>query len=148
MKIKVDKYSINIRKATWDDYAYCYNLFKKNLKPIIEKHWVWVPGRFRRNFNPPKCRILEYNNKRSGFYQVPYENGIAYLEEMHVSTRLRGKGIGTKILMLIESEARKRKCKIIRLQVFKENPAKRLYEKLGYKIKKDIKSSVLMEKKI
>jgi ribosomal protein S18 acetylase RimI-like enzyme len=67
---------------------------------------------------------------------------------MHVSTRLRGKGIGTKILMLIESEARKRKCKIIRLQVFKENPAKRLYEKLGYKIKKDIKSSVLMEKKI
>jgi len=38
--------------------------------------------------------------------------------------------------------------KKILLQVFKDNPAKRLYERLGYKITKDKGTSVLMEKKL
>ncbi|MCK4591911.1 hypothetical protein KAT63_00555 [Candidatus Parcubacteria bacterium] len=36
----------------------------------------------------------------------------------------------------------------IQLTVFKSNPAKKLYQRLGYKIIQDKKTSVLMEKKL
>ena len=49
-------------------------------------------------------------------------------------------------MKLIEEQIIKTKANIIRLEVFKDNPAKKLYERFDYKIIKDNWASVLMEK--
>ncbi|MBE3092897.1 MAG: GNAT family N-acetyltransferase [Actinobacteria bacterium] len=148
MIITIGKLNFKLRKANWKDYDYCYKLFKINMKSYIEKHWSWEPAKFRSYFNPSQVKILEYNNKRFGFYQTSIENGDYYLKEIHISDKFKGKGIGSKLLDIIHSEAKQGGYKKVLLQVFKDNPAKRLYTRLGYRITKDKEIFTLMEKKL
>ncbi|NQT66770.1 MAG: GNAT family N-acetyltransferase [Actinobacteria bacterium] len=148
MIITIGKLNFKLRKADWKDYDYCYKLFKINMKSYIEEHWSWKPEKFRSYFNPSQVKILEYNNKKFGFYQTSIENGDYYLKEIHISDKFKGKGIGSRLLDIIHSEAKQRGYKKILLQVFKDNPAKRLYKKLGYRITKDEQIFTLMEKKL
>ncbi len=148
MRIKVGNLDLTIRKATLQDYNYCYKLFKRDMYQVIEKYWGWKKGKFRNNFILSQVKILEYNNKRFGFYQISIENGDYYIKEIHISNNLKRKGIGSKLLSIIQDEAKQKGHKKILLQVFKDNPAKRLYKRQGYKVKKDKGPSVLMEKRI
>lgn len=148
MQIKVGDIDIKIRKANCQDYDYCYKLFKRNMYHLIDKHWGWKKGKFRSNFIPSEVKILEHNNKRFGFYQTSINNGDYYIREIQISNRFKGKGIGSNLLKIIHNEAKKKDYNIISLRVFKDNPAKRLYERLGYNIIKDEGSSVLMEKRL
>jgi len=108
MIITIGKLSFTLRKANWKDYDYSYKLFKINMKPLIEKHWGWKSGKFRNNFNLSQVKILEYHKKRIGFYQTSIENGDYYIKEMHISNKLRGKGIGSRLLDIIQSEAKQK----------------------------------------
>ena len=47
----------------------------------------------------------------------------------------RGKGVGTKLLAWVESTARARGAKTLSLAVVRGNPAKRLYERVGYVVR-------------
>lgn len=49
---------------------------------------------------------------------------------------------------VIEKEVSQSNIRIIKLQVFIDNPAQRLYEKFGYRIVEDKGTSVIMEKEL
>jgi ribosomal protein S18 acetylase RimI-like enzyme len=61
---------------------------------------------------------------------------------------MQGKGLGTYLIDLVEKETKKHKLRKIRLKVFKDNPAKKLYLRLGYKLIKSEKSDIILEKKL
>ena len=74
------------------------------------------------------------DSKKVGVYAVHItENGDLFINEISILKEYQHKGIGRKIL---EEQLKENKQKGIRtiLQVFKENPAKTLYEKLGFKV--------------
>ena len=80
-------------------------------------------------------------------YRQPQE--YIYLDDMSVTERARGNGIGTKFFHNIESYARKIEIPNIIFHVEKSNvDAQRLYERLGYKIYKDQGHRYLMRKQV
>lgn len=67
------------------------------------------------------------------------KTGEVYVDGVAVHPAMRGKGIGTKLLEVLESKALERQMKVITLDVIDTNPkAKALYKRLGFiEIKKE-----------
>jgi ribosomal protein S18 acetylase RimI-like enzyme len=61
---------------------------------------------------------------------------------------MQGRGLGTCLVGLMEKESLRKKRDKIRLRVFTDNPAKKLYVKLGFKVFIDEEDSVVLEKKV
>lgn len=79
-------------------------------------------------------RIIVIDNKPAGVYVVhTTEDGDLFINEISILKEYQHKGIGRKIL---EEQLKENYSKRIRtiLQVFKDNPAKKLYEQLGFKV--------------
>ena len=58
-----------------------------------------------------------------------------YIEDLFVTPEYRGRGIGKKLMNLVEEEAKKRGIKKLRLSSkVKNTPANTLYKGLGYKV--------------
>ncbi len=149
MIIHIGSLKLNIRKCTDNDYQFCYNISKRNMSPYINKHWGgWKPKMFNKYFNKGNIRIVEYRNRRIGLYAFEFKKDHSYINSIQISRQFRKKGLGTLLMNLMEKESKERKLSKIQLGIFKENPAIKLYERLGYKKIKDCSSSIIMEKKI
>jgi ribosomal-protein-alanine acetyltransferase len=62
-------------------------------------------------------------------------NDIARLYSLAIAPAMRGRGIGDALLETAESAALARRCRRVRLEVRRENPAaRRLYERRGYRL--------------
>lgn len=58
-----------------------------------------------------------------------------YIAELAISNKVRGKGIGSKVIGLVLEEAGKKGFKKVKLDAdFRNANAKRLYEKLGFRV--------------
>jgi ribosomal protein S18 acetylase RimI-like enzyme len=146
-KIKNLRFKINSCKD--EDYWFVYNLLKRNMYPFFKKYWGgWNPKSFREGFNKKNIKIIRYKNKRIAYYDFKLEQNYSYINNIQVSGLMRGKGLGTFLLNLMEKESKKYNLNRIRLKVFKDNPAKNLYLRLGYKKIKNENFSLILEKKI
>jgi ribosomal protein S18 acetylase RimI-like enzyme len=113
------------------------------------KYWGgWKPEAFRKDFDVKSTKIIFKNNRRVGYYVLKNKEDYFYLENIQISSTLIGKGIGTYLMNVIEKEVSQSSIRTIRLQVFKDNPAQRLYEKFRYKNIQDNGNSVIMEKEL
>lgn len=68
-----------------------------------------------------------------GLLKVVQEGHQWELVQVQFAPSLQGKGIGTKVLQSLIDEARSKGVSL-RLSVLKANPAKRLYERLGFTV--------------
>ena len=119
-----------IRPATPADYWYCYRLTKRNMLELFTRHWGgWVPAKFREGFHTNAVSVVVINGRRAGYLCVTHRKDGLYLDNIQLSPAMRGRGIGTSILkQLLGGNPSSR----IRLTTFADNPAKRLYERLGF----------------
>ena len=149
MIIKVNNCELRIRRCTDEDYWFVYNLLKRNMSYFYMKYWGgWNSKKFRNNFNKKNIKIIEYKNKRIAYYTLRFKNNYSYVDDIQISTLMRGKGIGTYLIYLMETETKKHNFKKIRLKVFKDNKARALYSKLGYQQIVDEGSTIIMQKKL
>ena len=87
---------------------------------------------YKRNNPTAAYEIILYNKKPAGrIFWVERETEIALID-LALLPRFQGKGIGKTIIEQVQQKAA-RKNKAVTLSVLKGNPAKRLYERLGFK---------------
>jgi ribosomal protein S18 acetylase RimI-like enzyme len=65
-------------------------------------------------------------------YDLEFGGRDSYLTELWIDEGERGHGAGTRVLELLESELVARGVRALHLQVRPENPALRLYERVGF----------------
>lgn len=90
--------------------------------------------------------IIVINNKDVGIFAVDESyKGESYISEISLNKEYQNKGIGTDILnnLLIKNKQKGLKNK---LKVFKNSPAKKLYERLGFSVYGENESHYQMEK--
>ncbi|HII15132.1 MAG TPA: GNAT family N-acetyltransferase [Nanoarchaeota archaeon] len=149
MIANIKNYKFKIRNCEDKDYGFVYTLSKKNMYALFVKHWgEWNPKVFKDNFHKKNIRIVEYGAKRVAFFDFEFKDNFSYIHNVQVSTSMQGKGLGTFLMYLMERDTKKYKLRKIRLKVFKDNIARKLYLKLGYKQIKDAGSAVILEKKL
>ena len=112
-------------------YGWDYDVQRKLTKKEIEEH-------------KDDMRIMIKDNKDIGVTTFYEENGEYVVGLIMVHPSCQGSGIGTKILNEYIDIAKKEK-KRIHLKTYKYNPAKRLYERLGFKVFKEDNTHVYLD---
>lgn len=129
--------SLHQRLAKPEDKDFVNNLFYQVMKPYVDLTWADEEDRdacYERNSRcDENTIILESGNSRIGYFVVIRSSENLFLDQIHLLPEFQGKGIGQQIVKNILIEAEQEKLPI-ELVVLKVNPAKKLYEKLGFHI--------------
>ena len=142
----------NFRECTIDDFDFLFNLKKDNFKWYVDKIWGWEDNnqkqRLMQDLNEHLAhkRIIIVNGKPVGVYAIHItDDGDLFINEISILKQYQNKGLGRKILENQLGENQKKGIRTI-LQVFKENPAKKLYESLGFTVYGETETHYQMEK--
>ena len=139
-----------LRNCTLNDLDFILNLKKLGMKWYIEKLYGW-------NAEIQKAKTLEELNKYLNDMKIimidDNDAGITTFSEFDdyfqvgltiIHPDYQNKGIATKIISEYIDIASKKQKRII-IKTFKENPAQRLYQRLGFKIYETTDTHLLLE---
>jgi len=141
--------ALTLTPATAADGEFLYRLTEQTMRPYAEATWgAW---------NEQAVREFTDKSARDGSFQIISQNGITVgavrierfashiqLDQLYVGTPYQRRGIGTDIVRGLMAEARSVK-KPLRLRVLKTNPAKMLYERLGFVLTETTNERYYME---
>ena len=151
MKEINNKYpELSFRGVNYDDCEYILNMKELCLKWYIEIIYGWgtkiQKKKIKEELEKHKddMRIIVKDNKDIGVTTFYEENNEYVVGLIMVDPELQGSGIGTKIISEYIDIAKEDKKRII-IKTYKLNPAKRLYERLGFKIYKEDNTHVHLE---
>jgi ribosomal protein S18 acetylase RimI-like enzyme len=134
--LPTNQMKISRRKATANDFDFLLTLHKNALgKYIIETYgpWddTWQRERLAQRLGSGAIEILQVNSRDVGIIEIFREPDRLYLSEFEIVPELQRFGLGSSVLGELIAEARALVLPID-LQVFKVNPAQRLYERFGF----------------
>jgi ribosomal protein S18 acetylase RimI-like enzyme len=138
---------ISLRPATRDDYDFLWWLHRATMKPYVEKTWgwdeQWQARYFRDHFDPNTREIIEGDGEPIGCISVERRNDRISLGVIEIAPDHQNQGIGTKLIQTLCNEADARGVPV-ELQVLKVNPARSLYERLGFGVVGETETHYLM----
>jgi GNAT superfamily N-acetyltransferase len=127
---------IALRPAHNHDFDYCRNLYFGEMKWIMEQlrlDWAAQEASFKQQWNATQVRIIALDGVDIGWLQAITQEDELFVAQMFVDRPFQRKGIGTEVMKRLIREAAR--CnQAVRLNVVKINPARRLYERLGFQI--------------
>jgi len=127
---------LNYRKATIDDLAFLLKLRKASMSDHLEAAGLFLSDkehleRIKEHFNDSQLILL--NNKAIGLLKLGIMKERLHIRQFQLLPKYQGKGIGYQVLKSLITKARKRNLPIT-LNVLLANPAKALYQRVGFKI--------------
>lgn len=138
-----------LRECIQEDLQFICDLKEKCFKWYIEKIYGWDENQLEltqkeMDENLSYMNVIQYENKDIGLFTFSYdENGDGRIGMFAILPEYQGKGIGTKILQdTIEKNPGVR----MYLKTYKENPARFLYQRLGFQKYDETETHWLMEK--
>jgi ribosomal protein S18 acetylase RimI-like enzyme len=127
---------LTLRPAELADFAFCQRTYFEPMLATIEKLGL-DEERHRVNFanqwRVKEVRIVMMEGEVIGWLQTAATDDALFLAQLFVDTRFQRRGIGSRLMrILIEEAARENRA--VTLGVVKTNPARRLYERLGFRV--------------
>jgi ribosomal protein S18 acetylase RimI-like enzyme len=123
-----------LRPARDEDRDFLFRLRAAALGPYVAQIWGWDEGeqreRFERSFDPTHYRIVQLVDD-IGAIEVERREHEYYLSNIELLPEHQEKGIGTELIRSVIAEANRENVPVM-LQVFKINPSRSLYERLGF----------------
>lgn len=125
---------IEFRKIENKDFDFLWRLHNAALKKYVSQTWGWDENwqrdNFAEEFDTRNGKIIVFENQDAGFLWYKETSPENLLVSIRLLPEFQNKGIGTRII----ENLIKNSDKPIKLQVLKINPARRLYERLGFQI--------------
>ncbi len=129
--------AITLRAATDNDQDFVDQLTRTVMLPYVQQTWKnqnAIEHYFKINaFDQSPNQIIEYDGLDVGRFSVVDKGDELYLDNLHISPEYQGKGIGRYVIENIFAKADVRGLPVT-LLVLEVNPAKKLYERLGFEI--------------
>lgn len=120
------------RPAADDDRAFCWQLHLA-LRPYVEATWGWDMDDQRRRFDAwfdaAALQIVESNGRAIGMLRVDRSAMPVRLLSIAIAPAEQRRGFGTAVIADVVREAAPH---AVWLQVLKANPARALYERVGF----------------
>ncbi|MDQ7048610.1 MAG: GNAT family N-acetyltransferase [Enterobacterales bacterium] len=87
--------------------------------------------------------LVQIENQLIGYFCIQTRaDDSLFISKFYLNSASRGKGVGRKMLEKIESIALEQNCQTIELSVNKENPAYKIYLKLGFICQKPVQFDI------
>ena len=130
--------NVTLRFTTLDDIDFLFRLHRTAMQTYVTQTWgAWDEGwqlqHFQEHFDPAHCEIIVLQAQDIGVISVVRQVTGVFLSNIELLPAYQGQGIGTSLIKTLLDEARQ-KGVVLTLQVLKVNPARRLYERLGFVI--------------
>jgi ribosomal protein S18 acetylase RimI-like enzyme len=126
---------VTLRAATMGDKDFLWRLHRETMRQYVDQTWGWDDDwqrqRFDENFNPDLLQIIECGQKPAGYIAVEWRDDGLLLGAIEIAPEFQNRGIGTQLILELFRECDRRR-RPMRLSVLKVNPARRLYERLGF----------------
>ena len=141
---------ITFRNCEYNDCDFILNLKELGMKWYIEKIYGWDTDIQREKTkheienHKKDMRIIEVDDNDIGVTTFYEENNEYVVGLIIVHPDYRGKGVATNIIKKYIDIAKKNN-KNIKIKTYKLNPAKKLYERLGFKIYKEDDTHVYLK---
>lgn len=136
----------SLRPATDEDYEFMYTVSKRTMREYVEAIWGWDERMQRRmhevSWNPDHYQVIVVDGQDAGRLSVDAYDTYLYLNNIQILPEFQGRGLGTQIIRDMLTSAGDRSVK---LRVLRGNPAKRLYERLGFKVVRESEERFWME---
>jgi len=136
------------RGATEDDLGFLWDLHVLTMRDYIEQTWgwenLWQEENFRRFYETRDMEILTVDGKPLGAITVKENEDHLYLRNIQITPAWQKRGIGSILVAEFVARAKARGF-AARLQVLKVNPARTLYERLGFRVSNESETHFLME---
>ena len=128
---------VDTRETHQADYEWLYRLKVAAMGDYIEAVYGWDEDLQRRlfkdDFRPQEIEIITVDGSDAGMFLVTRESEGYVLQRLEILPQFQGRGVGSTILRKIMETALDEAVPV-RLQVFKSNPARSLYERLGFRV--------------
>lgn len=149
-KFNINNFEISCRTCKIEDRSFILNLFKDTIFNYISKYYNPSIEMFDKRFysDYKEKKILLKKKRRIGLFQLSIRNNRLAITGLFLKENYQGKGIAKHLMNYFEKVAKDEKYLEIELLVWENNPAKKFYEKLGYKIESKKNHKYLMVKKI
>ena len=138
---------IKLKSITKEDEAFLYEIFastrhqevdswgwsaeQKGL--FLEMQWRAQQASYHQQFPGASHSIIAVGEQYVGRLLTEELSDYHHLIDISILPSYQGKGIGTFLITQLQQKAREENKPVI-LQVFHTNPAKNLYERLGFQI--------------
>jgi ribosomal protein S18 acetylase RimI-like enzyme len=125
-----------LRPAAKSDFDFLYHLIEVCLKEYVEATWGWddefQQGYFAEHFDITGCQIVLVDGRTAGQLTVIEEQDKFFISGIYILPEYQNHGLGSSLVREVLSKARQ-SSRHVTLQVLKANqPARRLYEQLGF----------------
>jgi GNAT superfamily N-acetyltransferase len=100
---------------------------------------------FARQWRVTEVRIIAVAGEDIGWLQTKMTDGALFLGQLYLSKHMQHQGIGTRVLQMLIEQAR-RAGRPFTTGVVKINPARRLYERLGFRPTHEDEHKVYMQR--
>ena len=131
------RWMYELRPATQNDYDFMYGLLVATMKEYVDQTWGWEEPyqqeRFQTTFAPADYQIILVNGHDIGAISVDRRDAELFLSEIQIAPEHQRRGFGTAVIQDLIHEAERQRLPV-GLQVLKVNPARRLYERLGFRV--------------
>lgn len=128
---------ISLRDARPEDYDFAVGLYLESTMPLLLAlgHWdeTRVRARFAADFKPHFAQVIRADGADIGWIQVTENADGLHLDQLHLAAAHRDHGIGTRLIEALLDRARAA-GRAVGLNVIRGNPARHLYERLGFRM--------------
>jgi len=127
---------LTLRPARIGDYDFALALYLESVKPLLQALGRWdeerILSRFADGFKLEQIKVLRRAGGDIGWMQVSETEEEMHLDQLHLIDGARNQKIGTNLIRMLQDRARAAD-KPLALNVIRGNPAKALYERLGFR---------------
>src|SRR6476646_6659713 len=128
---------LQTRKTIASDFDFIYNLHRETFYSYVEQTWGWQEevqsAGMRKDFDSLFFEIVCYQGIDIGAISVIEKDNTLFLNYLAILPLYQGKRFGTQILHQLLEQAAERRM-LVTLNVMHVNPAKTLYERIGFKV--------------
>ncbi|MBH3428085.1 GNAT family N-acetyltransferase [Pseudomonas alkylphenolica] len=125
--------AVQLTPATDQHCTFARDLTRRAmLRYYHEFDLLWIEEAFDQAWSWREQWLIVEDDQLLGFCSLSQDRLALYIRELHLIESARGQGIGTQVLELLARWAAERRLPLMRLTVFKSNPAQVLYRRQGF----------------
>jgi ribosomal protein S18 acetylase RimI-like enzyme len=114
-----------------------WDLHKQTFRSYVEATWgwdeEWQTKYFRETRDLSRYEILVNNGRDVGCLGIRHEDKLLFLEYVAILPEYQNQGLGSEVVRGVLRSAAERGVPV-GLSVLKANPARKLYERMGFQI--------------
>jgi ribosomal protein S18 acetylase RimI-like enzyme len=138
-----------LRPSSLEDIDALFAIHRAAMREYVSQAYgpwddAWQAQFFRDHFDIDVRKVILFDGAMAGFFDVIDRGDELFVSELVIEPLYQRRGIGSELLRRTQAAAARRALPV-RLQVLRVNPAKALYERLGFEVYGELEHHWQME---